>query len=131
MKENFKKIADRLLEVNLGIKALLGAEIPDNGDDAFDAFEAGFEKFAEKHSLIEKLKKLKNLSEQEFTVLKERDFHETWLKISELEAENLDLMKKLQATISLESVENKVHSRAISSYKFTKEVQPRLFDDSL
>jgi hypothetical protein len=132
MKEEFKKTTDRLLEVNLGIKTLFGAEKPTAGDDVFAAFLAELEKLLEeKDLLIKKLKTLKQRSEQEFATLKEKEFRETWEKISALEAENLDVMQKLQSAVSLELAGNKAHSRVISSYKFTKEVEPRLFDDSL
>jgi hypothetical protein len=132
MKEEFKKITDRLLEVNLGIKTLFGAEIPDAGDDVFAAFQAELEKLLiQKDLLIEKLKELKNRSKTGFAALKENDFRETWQEISKLEAENLETMQKLQAAISQKLAGNKAHSRVISSYKFKKDVQPRLFDDSL
>lgn len=135
MKKEFKNISDRLLELSLGIKELLGEQAPGSGNDVFAAFEAELEKMlSEKDMLIEKLQKLKNSSEPaktEFAGLKENDFCEIWTKISELEAENLKAIQGLQRAISQELIGNKTHSRVISSYRFTKDVQPRLFDDSL
>ena len=56
---------------------------------------------------------------------------EIWEKIQELENENLNLINSRKDLISQEINGIKTHVKAISSYKFKKDQEPRLFDDSL
>lgn len=132
MKQELQITFNKLLEINLAIKALFEAKMPDTEEDVYADFREKIEKLlSQKVELIEKLQTLKQGSESEFSALKQKEFSEIWSRIKKLEAENLEAMQKLQAAISEELAGNKQHSRVISSYKYTKEVQPRLFDDSL
>ncbi|NLF83221.1 MAG: hypothetical protein GX568_04465 [Candidatus Gastranaerophilales bacterium] len=132
MKQEVQITFNKLLEINLAIKALLEAKVPNTEGDVYAEFQEKVEKLlSQKGEVIEKLQALKQGSESEFSALKQKEFSEIWGRIKELEAENLEAMQKLQAAISEELAGNKQHSRVISSYKYTKEVQPRLFDDSL
>ncbi len=118
-----KKTVENLLEINLEINSLLNSP-----DEDFN------EKFTEllknKDILVKTLKNLTGTSKEEFTALKNTELMETWGKIQELENENLNLIKTRKELIGDELKKLKTHARAISSYKFKKEQEPRLFDDS-
>lgn len=133
MKEKIKKNIEQLLQINLEINSFLkSANIDSNkNDDFFSNFNTEFEKLLDtKNSFTDNLKDLKSLSEQEFSCLKNSVFKETWQKIQELENENFNIIKNSQKVISKELTTLKTHSKTISSYKFNRETEPRLFDDS-
>jgi len=130
----FKENIDKLLQVNLEVNALLQSEKPDSNtdEDGFSAFQFKIEiLLTKKDSIINTLKELKEQSESEFTALKGIEYKEIWEKAQELENQNLESMKAFQALLSEGAVGAKMQSKAIFSYKFNKEIKPRLFDDSL
>jgi len=119
MKQNFKK----LLELNLEINSLLKTE----GDEPDEKLS---ELLQEKDAIIENLKKIKDECPEEYENLKNNELKESWLKIQQLEKENLKLI--LQRRDKMRDQINKIkkHIKTIGSYKFKKEQEPRLFDDS-
>ena len=134
MKEKVKKNIEQLLQINLEINSFLKSSNIDSNksDDFFSNFNTEFEKLLDaKNSFMDNLKNLKNLSEQEFSSLKNSVFKETWQKIQGLENENFNIIKNNQKDIAKKLTTLKTHSKTISSYKFNKEIEPRLFDDSL
>ncbi|OGI02926.1 MAG: hypothetical protein A2Y25_09950 [Candidatus Melainabacteria bacterium GWF2_37_15] len=107
-------LSDKLLKINLEINSILKSsdkELDENFGKLLD----------EKNSLIEELKTLKEPLKKE----------ETWEKLQELENENLNLIKSRKDLIFQEINGIKTHVKAISSYKFKQDQEPRLFDDSL
>ena len=134
MEEKFKKYIEKLLQINLELSSLFQAndfEIEMN-ESNFTNFQAKIEKLLiQKDSLINNLKILKELSEKEFSDLKNLKYKEIWQKIQELENKNLEMIKNGQIGLSEEMAGIKIHSKAISSYKFNKELKPRLFDNLL
>ncbi|HSA07294.1 MAG TPA: hypothetical protein P5556_08950 [Candidatus Gastranaerophilales bacterium] len=134
MQEKFKVYTEKLLQINIEINAFFQADninkITD--DDGFVDFQAKVEKLMnEKNSLIENLKMLKQVSKEDFSDLKNFEYKEIWQKIQSLEDENLNLIKNDQRLISEEVADLIRHSKVISSYKFNKEINPRLFDNQL
>ena len=134
MKKEFKENIDRLLGINLEIGSLFQSDSPDSNtnEEGFAGFEAKVEKLlAEKDIVIEKIKGLKAQSAEEFAELRNSEYVEIWQQVQELEAKNMTAMKTVRSLLSKGAVDSKIQAKAIFSYKFNKEVKPRLFDDSL
>ncbi len=134
MEEKFGKYIEKLLKINLELNSLFqanGFEITTD-EGSFADFQAKTEKLlTQKDSLINNLKSLKELSEKEFSGLKNLKYKEVFQKIQNLENKNLEMIKNEQLDLSEEMAGIKIHSKAISSYKFNKEIKPRLFDNLL
>ncbi len=119
MKQNLEK----LLKLNQEINSFLKTEekVP---DESFGKL------IKQKDKLIENLKKIKNKSAENFENLKNTEFKETLEKIQALEEENLRLIEERRGTMREDINKIKKHVKTISSYKFKKDQEPRLFDDS-
>lgn len=118
-----KDIIEKLLEINLEINSLLKSETMDFGGKLENLLK-------EKEAMICSLKSFKEKSEEEFNNLKNTQFSEAWKSIQTLEQENLTLIQEKKDKLGGEIQGIKTHSKAISSYKFKKDQEPRLFDDS-
>lgn len=113
-KMKMKQAFEKLLEINLAINAFL--KKPDS------EFNEGFgELLKAKDSLIETLKSFKERP----------GFKEALDKILDLEKENLNLIVARKEQVKEETHRLKAHAKVISSYKYQKDQEPRLFDDSL
>jgi len=131
MQQEFKKNITDLLQINLEINVLLknNMEKIKVDEESFAAFQSEIENLlSKKNSFIEKLKNLKACSEAEFSELKNTKYKDDWQKVQEMENENLEMIKAAQSSINEEVAGIVKHSKAISSYKYTKELKPRLFD---
>lgn len=116
MQETIKK----LLEINIKINVILNSSEAETLDDIGEFLK-------EKDVLIQSLKSLKEADNQGFLVIKKS---ELWKKLQEFEAKNLKLINDSKEGLSEEINGIKIHVKAISSYRFKKEQEPRLFDDS-
>lgn len=134
MREEFKIYAENLLQINLEINSLLNSLEINSGEGYinFEKFTSSFENLLkEKNQIIEKISKLKTISEEEFQTLKENEFKEIWKKINSFEQENLILLSTNQGNLSYELKVQKNYLNAVSSYKFQKDYGPRLVDDDV
>lgn len=132
MKEKFKEYIENLLQINLKLNSLLkDSKIsPKADEEAFSSFQNEIKNLLrEKNSFIQKLEDLKKSSKETFSEIKNSEHNESWQSIQELEKENLDLIKTGQTAIKKELAGLTRHSKAISSYKFNKEVKPKIVDD--
>jgi len=132
MKELIKNIYQNLLETNLLINSLIN-EFP---DEDFDGFNEKLQAFIDlKGEFIEKLLSLKEASEENGT---ENDFKEiiaTDLKeisdqIDKLEKENLELINEKKLFLSQEINKTNKAAKVMSAYKFNKNTEPAIIDES-
>lgn len=134
MEEKFRENLENLLQVNLKINSLLKSDKfkPDADEQAFADFRSEIEiLLSDKDSCIKSLAELKRLSEKTFSEFKNSKYQAKWQNVQELEKENLNIINQGKTEVSREISGIAVHSKAISFYKSTNEVKPRLFDDQL
>lgn len=132
MIEKIREILKRLLKINLEINSLFLSlqNNSEKNEKEFLNFNKKLEELLDiKNALIKGLEYFKEINKQEFLNLKETEFKEIWEKLTKLEEENLTMLNDCQSLLSIEMSNIKNHSKAISSYKFNKEIKPRLFDD--
>ncbi len=132
MKTSFKNCIESLLQVNFRLNAFLKENkiTFESSEEEFKAFQEKIENLlSEKTPFIQKLEELKKTSAEEFLQLKTSTYAESWKSLLALEEENLTAIKSSRAGISLELAGITRKSKAIYSYKYNKEIKPRLIDD--
>lgn len=124
MKTKMKDLLDKILSANLKLKESLNTPEIETDETLPRLLEL-------KDILITQLQALKKENKKEFTQLKNEEFQATWHSIAELEKENITLLKAKKEKLSKEINATKTQSKVINKYKYKKEQEPRLFDDSL
>jgi len=124
MNEEIKNTYEKILELNLQINSMLNSSSVDD----FDSFNEDLQKFLdEKDKFIQKLLSLRDSNEKEFT---EMDLKEISEQISNLEKENLELIQGKKLFLSKEITKTNKATKALSAYKFDKQNEPRIFDET-
>jgi len=125
MNEEIKNIYEKILELNFKINSLLNDFPP---KENFDNFNENLQNFLDQKDIfIQKLISLKESSEEEF---KKIDLKEISEQINKLEHENLKLIQEKKVYLSEELNKSNKASKALSAYKFNKQNEPRLFDET-
>lgn len=127
MNGEIKNIYEKILELNIQINSCL----KDFPADNFDEFNENFQGLIDqKGEFIQKLIDCKENNEEELKKLAETDLKEISNQINELERENIELLQEKKVFLSGEINRTNRASKALAGYKFKKETEPRLFDET-
>ena len=127
MINEIKTAYEKILELNLQINSMLN----DFPKEDFESFNENLQKFLdEKDIFIQKLLSLKDSNEKEFKKIKENNLKEISDQVNKLEEENLKLIQEKKIYLSKEINKTTKAAKALSAYKFDKQNEPRIFDET-
>ena len=125
MNEEIKNIYEKILELNFKINSLLNDFPP---KENFDNFNENLQEFLDQKDIfIQKLISLKDSNEKEF---KKIDLKEISEQVNNIEQENLKLIQEKKVYLSEELNKSNTAAKALSAYKFNKQNEPRIFDET-
>jgi len=125
MNEEIKNTYEKILELNLQINSMLNDF---SSKENFDNFNENLQEFlAQKDIFIQKLISIKESSEEEF---KKSNLKEISKQVNKLEQENLKLIQEKKVYLSEELNKSNTAAKALSAYKFNKQNEPRIFDET-
>lgn len=127
MKQEITAAYEKILELNFQINSILN----DFPKDDFENFNKEIQDALNlKDEIIQKLVSLKTVSGKEFNEIKENSLKEISEQINKLEQENLELINEKKGYLSEEINKTNKAAKAFSAYKFNKQDEPRLFDNT-
>ena len=127
MINEIKTAYEKILELNLQINSMLN----DFPKEDFESFNENLQKFLDEKDIFnQKLLSLKDSNEKEFKKIKENDLKEISDQVNKLEEENLKLIQEKKIYLSKEINKTTKAAKALSAYKFDKQNEPRIFDET-
>jgi len=124
MIKEIKNTYEQILELNIKINSLLN----DFPKDDFEDFNENLQNFLdEKDKFIQKLLSLRNSNEKDF---KKDELKKLSEKVNKLEKENFELIQEKKDSLSKKINKSTKTAKALNAYKFNKQNEPRLFDET-
>lgn len=128
MNEEIKNIYEKILELNIHINLMLN----DFPKDDFDSFNENLQEFLnQKDEFIQELLSLTGaIPEKELKKIIDIDLKEIFEQVNQIEEENLKLIQENKIYLSAEINKANKAAKALSAYKFDKQNEPLIFDET-
>lgn len=128
MNEEIKNIYEKILELNIHINLMLN----DFPKDDFDSFNENLQEFLnQKDAFIQELLSLTGaIPEKELKKIIDIDLKEIFEQVNQIEEENLKLIQENKIYLSSEINKSNKAAKALSAYKFDKQNEPLIFDET-
>lgn len=132
MKEEIKNVLTNISELNL----LINSTLHEFSDEDFEGFNEKLQGFIDKKGeFIEKLLSFQpifenNEPENDFNKFIVTDLKEIYEQIDKLEKENLKLIKEKKLFLSREINKTNKAVKTLSAYKYNKNIEPQIIDES-